>query len=416
MLRWRGWVGLVLWLAVALTPSLAQTPRPASTAVAGGSKQLAPGFTHLQADDKLLLMPIDVELYSIGAGGIPEPRADWSAKALANLAQAIQERRKAARVGVVELTADESACRLAGEHCPDMRTYVLRMPYFNASMAPNGMMQVWSGLLLRMENEAQVATVLAHEIAHYLQRHSLERLRDAKARSAFATAISLFGVYGLAGQLLVLGSGFSFSRDQEREADAIGLVPMREAGFDTREAPKVWANLLAELAANPAAAENSLDGILFATHPTSEERRRVLEREAASGSGGVVGAASWQQRLAPVRHQLLDDELKRGRVDESLVLLNRLVAAEPGHVELLYYRGEARRLRGADNDVVLALVDLEAAAREPQAPVAVWRSLGYAYRQQQQIEAARAAWQRYLDQATDAPDAALVRQSLEELR
>jgi hypothetical protein len=55
-----------------------------------------------------VLMPIDVELYSISAGGVPEPRADGTAKALANLAQAIQERRKAARVGVVELTADEA--------------------------------------------------------------------------------------------------------------------------------------------------------------------------------------------------------------------------------------------------------------------------------------------------------------------
>jgi predicted Zn-dependent protease len=308
----------------------------------------------------------------------------------------------------------ETACRLSGEHCPDVRVYLLRMPYFNASMAPNGMMQVWSGLLLRMENEAQVATILAHEIAHYLQRHTLERLRDVKARSAFATAISMFGVYGLVGQLLVLGTAFSFSRDQEREADAIGLLLMRQAGFDTREAPKVWSNLLAELAANPAAGENSLDSILFATHPTSEERRRTLEREAADGSG-LVGTASWQERIAPLRPLLLDDELKRARLDESLVLLNRLVATDPANPELLYYRGEARRLRNGNGDAALALADLEAAARDPKAPAATWRSLGYAYRQQQQAEAARGAWQRYLELAPEAPDAALVRQSLEEL-
>ena len=42
------------------------------------------------------------------------------------------------------------ACRLAGDHCPDMRVYLVRTPVFNASMAPNGMMQVWSGLLLRL--------------------------------------------------------------------------------------------------------------------------------------------------------------------------------------------------------------------------------------------------------------------------
>ena len=314
--------------------------------------------------------------------------------------------------GVVNFMT-QTTCRLAGDHCPDVRTYVLRMPYFNASMAPNGMMQVWSGLLLRMENEAQVATVLAHELAHYLQRHTLDRLRDVKARSALATAISMLGIYGLVGQLLVAGGSFSFSRDQEREADAIGLLLMRQAGFDTREAPKVWANLLAELTANPAVSENALDGVLFATHPSSEERQRTLQREAAADDGGLVGAESWRQRLAPVRRQLLDDELKRARFDESLVLLNRLVAAEPGNAELLYYRGEVYRLR---SDTTLAQIDLQTAALDPAAPVAVWRSLGYVYRQQQHIDAARAAWQRYLERAPDAADAALVRQSLEELK
>ena len=273
----------------------------------------------------------------------------------------------------------------------------MRTPYFNASMAPNGMMQVWSGLLLRMDNEAQMATILAHETGHYLKRHSLQQMRDAKARAAAATLLSGFGIYGLAGQLLILGTAFAFSRDQEREADAIGLVLMRQCGYDTREAPKVWANLLAELAANPAAADNSLDSILFATHPTSEERQRTLEREAAGGSGNV-GAEAWRQRIAPLRGMLLDDELKRGRFDESLVLLNRLVAAEADSAELLYYRGEARRLRGASGDLPLALIDLEAAARDPKAPPAAWRALGHAYRPQQPA-AARAAWQRYLELA-----------------
>ena len=308
----------------------------------------------------------------------------------------------------------DTACALAAEHCADVRVYALRTPYFNANMAPNGMMQVWSGLLLRMENEAQMAAILAHEIGHFLQRHSLEKLRDVKARSAVATALSVFGVYGLVGQLLVMGSAFPFSRDQEREADAISLVLMRKTGFDTREAPKVWANLLAELAANPATSENSLDNILFATHPSSEERRRTLEREAAGGSG-VVGAEAWRQRLAPVRGMLLEDELKRGRLDESLALLDRLVAAEPQSAELLYFRGEARRQRAADGDLPLALKDLQTAASDPQAPAGTWRAIGYLERQRQQPAAARAAWQRYLEIAPDAADAALVRQSMEEL-
>ena len=89
------------------------------------------------------------------------------------------------------------ACRLAGEHCPEMRVYLVRTPYFNASMAPNGMMQVWSGLLVRMQNEAQLSAVLGHEIGHYLQRHSVEGLRDAKSRSSFAQILGIaLGVVG----------------------------------------------------------------------------------------------------------------------------------------------------------------------------------------------------------------------------
>jgi len=54
------------------------------------------------------------------------------------------------------------------------------MPCFNAGMAPNGMMQIWSDLLMRVESEVQLAPVIEHEIGHYLQRHTVERLRDIK--------------------------------------------------------------------------------------------------------------------------------------------------------------------------------------------------------------------------------------------
>ena len=92
------------------------------------------------------------------------------------------------------------ACRLAGEHCPDVRVYLVQTPLFNASMAPNGMMQVWTGLMLRVDNEAQLAAVLGHEIGHYLSRHSLERLRDVKSRAAFGQFLGLLGVAGAVGQ------------------------------------------------------------------------------------------------------------------------------------------------------------------------------------------------------------------------
>ena len=122
------------------------------------------------------------------------------------------------------------ACSLGGAHCPDVRVYVVRAPWFNASMAPNGMLQVWSGLLLRVENEAQLAAVLGHEIGHYLRRHGLERLRDAETRSAWGSLLT--PLTGPLGSMALSLGRFSFSRDQEREADSIGLALMRRAGYD----------------------------------------------------------------------------------------------------------------------------------------------------------------------------------------
>ncbi len=101
-------IAAVLWTALATLPASAQTPAPAAGTLAPASKQLAPGFTHLQRGERVLLMPIDVELYSVTAGGVQEPRADWTTKAHANLTQAIQARQKTARVEVVELSPDQA--------------------------------------------------------------------------------------------------------------------------------------------------------------------------------------------------------------------------------------------------------------------------------------------------------------------
>src|SRR2546427_11246855 len=124
------------------------------------------------------------------------------------------------------------ACRLAGEHCPDVRVHLVRTPLFNASMAPNGMMQVWSGLMLRVDNEAQLAAVLGHEIGHYLARHSVERLRDAKSRAAFGSFMGMFGVVGAVGVLATLAAAFAYSRGHQRRAGNNRLLLMHNAGYD----------------------------------------------------------------------------------------------------------------------------------------------------------------------------------------
>jgi predicted Zn-dependent protease len=304
------------------------------------------------------------------------------------------------------------ACKLAVEHCPDVRLYAVRTPFFNASMAPNGMLQVWSGLLLRIENEAQLAGVLGHELGHYLQRHTVDRLRDARSRSAFATFMAAFGVIGLVGQLATLASAFGFTRDQEREADRIGLTLMRDAGYDPRECSKVWDNLLAEAAAAPGggAARNPM----FATHPPSDERSRTLARMAEGESGGFVGETEYARSLEPFRFGLLEDELKRGQYDETLMLLGRMLDRSPERPELLYFRGEAHRLRGKQGDLDAALADLHQATALGKEPAEVHRSLGYIHQRLGQVADAGVEFARYVELLPNAPDANLIRTYLPE--
>jgi beta-barrel assembly-enhancing protease len=305
----------------------------------------------------------------------------------------------------------DMACKLAQGHCADVRVYPVRTPFFNASMAPNGMMQVWSGLLLRVENEAQLAAVIGHEIGHYMQRHTLERLRDARSRSAFGMFLGMFGVVGLIGQLATIAGAFGFSRDQEREADRIGLELMRGAGYDTREAAKVWDNLRLELAVVHGG-DPSQRSPMFASHPASDERSRTLRELAAADSGGHVGEEEHRRVVAGLQALMLDDELKRGQTAETLALMDRLIQRQPQRADLLYARGEARRLRAGADDLELAQADFERAVALGGEPAEVHRSLGYLHHSRDNGERARESFARYIEKAPAAADAALIKSLL----
>jgi len=313
----------------------------------------------------------------------------------------------------------ELACRLAGNHCPDVRVYLVREPHFNASMAPNGMMQVWSGLLLRASNEAQLAAVLSHEIGHYYARHSLQQLRDVKARAAWAEFAGMIfararaGDLGNMAQLGILASLFAYSREHEREADRIGLDLMTRAGYAPGEASTVWAQLLEEIQGDKISKEDYASrSILFATHPPIEERQETLAaqaKELARPEATNLGAAAYRTALSGHRRLFLEDELRRRRFGETLVLLARMRKDRAGDGELGFYRGEVYRMRNEKGDLEHALKAYQEAESMAGAPPELFRSEGLVLRQLKQDERSRAAFRRYLELKPAAADAELVR-------
>jgi predicted Zn-dependent protease len=309
----------------------------------------------------------------------------------------------------------ELTCKLADGHCPDIRVHVMRTPGFNASMASNGMMLVWTGLLLRVENEAQLAAIIGHEMGHYLERHQLEQLRDAKDKAVLAQVIGLVGgVAGAVGKIGILATQFAFSREHETSADRVGMRLMKQAGYDGRQAAQVWDNLLGELKIT--GGENvGQRSAMFATHPPAGNRRDDLLKLAGNG-GGATGEAELQRVIAPLRFGWLQDEIKRGQYEESLVLFDRLLARKPADAEVLYARGEILRLRGDKDDLPRALEDLTRAASAEKPPAEAFRSLGLVQKQRGDARAAAEAFDRYLALVPDAPDAGLLRSYLSELK
>ncbi len=311
----------------------------------------------------------------------------------------------------------DMVCQLTQTHCPDIRVHVVRTPWFNATMAPNGMMQVWSGLLLRVENEAQLAAVLGHEIGHYLERHTLERLRDMKNRAAFAQFIGMFGLVGAIGQLGVLAGAFSFSREHETRADRLGMKLLQTAGWSGEEAPKVWGNLLDE-AKVLGGDDVGKRSPMFATHPAIEQRREELTK-LISGTGKSE-AAALSKILGKHRLGWVQDEVRRGQYEESLALFGRMIKTNTNDALALYGRGEIYRLRAGKDDTQTALNDLQAATalETPDSkPIPdVWRSMGLLHQQSRNGPAATAAFERYLALAPEAVDANLIKHYLTELK
>ena len=314
------------------------------------------------------------------------------------------------------------ACRLAGDHCPSLRVYLTRTPYFNASMAPNGMMTVWSGLLLRAQNEAQLAAVIGHELGHYLRRHSIERFRDARntadAMAFLSIGLAAAGIPAAAeiAQLILVAGFFSFSRDLEREADAFGLQLMADAGYEPLEASRVWTQLIEERKAKE---RDTPRDVVFATHPAPEERVESLRQqaEARKASSPALYQAFRDRYLAHTRHArhwMLRDEVRLRQYGPSLALMDILLTASPDEGELLFYKGEVHRLRNGDGDAEKALTAYDAALAAGGAPPEVHRSIGFLYQRRDEFARAKQAFERYLELRPEADDRAFIRTYLEQ--
>ena len=164
--------------------------------------------------------------------------------------------------------------RLSEGSAYPFRWYVVDDPTLNAFAVPGGIIVVHSGLILAADSADELAGVIAHEIEHVEQRHSLRAmLREAGLRLAIAAVIGDFGIAGnAAGQL----TGLSFSRDSEREADELGLQRLAKSGIDPDGMLRLFAKLDAQ---SESESKGKAPPAWLSSHPTTPERiARLRER------------------------------------------------------------------------------------------------------------------------------------------
>jgi hypothetical protein len=320
--------------------------------------------------------------------------------------------------------------RVGGPAARDLRVYLAQVPEFNAFMAPTGFVVVFSGLLTRMRDEAQLSGVIAHEAGHFLRRHPLRRWRDLRRRTdVFAVLAMGAGLGGVAagtylgnwvqlaqaGTLLTLAA---YGRELESEADAMGLRLLAETGYDPAAMPAVWQQLIGELDASAAMRRrHRRPHSLLATHPAPETRMRDLSLSTAEvklpGRSYDRGRDRWLEAIGPHRKHLLDDQVKLNDPGASLYII-RTLAADGWNGLLRFYEGEAWRLRGRPGDRERAVQSYAQAVMFADAPPEAWRAHGYALVSSGRREEGRAALSRYLGMAPNAPDAAMVRYALQQ--
>jgi len=190
----------------------------------------------------------------------------------------------------------------------------------NAFALPGGFFYVNSGLILRAQEESELAGVMAHEISHVTARHGTKQATKGELMQLATIPLILLGPGGWAGygiyeasQLAIPFSYLKFSRDAEREADYLGLQYMYKAGYD----PNAYVTFFERIQADEKRQPGTIPKI-FSTHPPTPERIANTQKEIA--------------RILPAKQEYVVTTSEFDTVKARLrnIVFSRKVQAAPG--------------------------------------------------------------------------------------
>ncbi|MBU1995995.1 MAG: M48 family metalloprotease [Candidatus Omnitrophica bacterium] len=327
--------------------------------------------------------------------------------------------------GVLDKLADGNKEQWGG----DIDAHIIYDSDFNAAMYPNGFMIVNTGLLANIDNEAQLALILGHELTHFLHRHSLKQINNqvniTAALSTFRVA-AVGAAYGLAYSgydtsaisaihdtisLGLQGMFYGYSRSSERDADQNGYELMEKAGYDTREAKAVLENMLK--------AQNLLDKknktpYFYSSHPKTKMRIDNYEKylkELAKESGETVPATikNEQEYMAQVKELIIDNlelDIKKSNINLAKSQMEKYIRTYSDDHKSLYFEALILLQEGQKDEAIRKLNKSKEMNKDNPA---VLKELGIQLYKNEEKREAKENFQRYLEIQPDAKDAEFIR-------
>jgi predicted Zn-dependent protease len=325
--------------------------------------------------------------------------------------------------------------RLVAQAHPRPFAYSLRVVNegsVNAFTFGGGLLYVNAGLVARMENEAQLAMVLAHEIAHVTESHVTKGIEGAygiqllgeiarvTAASTGATARTqippalLDKTYEYSMKASVSGHG----RANESEADVVGLEYMVKAGYDPREAPGTFEQLMKEYG-DQAAIQN----FFYGDHPTNQSRIEKLNGLIKSKYSGdlesrklITNTAEFKQRTRELVVEVGRLDYERKKFKSATAMFEKALLANDNDHLSHYYVGKIASETGGQAGLPQAVAHLQKAVELQDNFADAYRELGLAYYKQKNNPKAIKAFEKYLSLNGGAKDAPAIKRYLSELK
>ena len=362
-----------------------------------------------------------------GAEFVPVESENADVRAL--MEQASEEQKLLEKSGILYRNTDleaylkRVAFRLdadAASRDGEFRIKMIKDPRLNAFTYPDGTCYIQTGILARLENEGQLAALLAHELAHFLNDHAVNGIRRLHRRSGGdRSSLSVNGDGSAARVQMQRTSEFAWSdyhHTAEFEADREALKLMVRAGYDPYEAINLFGHLAEEMDR-----ENLHEPFTLGTHPRLQARvdkcKEYLKTLGLEPLGSNDEKGIFEERIQDLMLENIGLDIQAGRFEQALTASEKYLARRPDDAKGHFLLGEIyRQLDPGGKKGSKAESCYKQAITLDEDYADPYRALGLLYYKNGRGRQARPYLEASLDLAPRAPENAYVRHYLSRIQ